>query len=275
MKILYAFALAICSSIVFAQGPQIPVSFSVYQGWDPIAKEGWLYLPADYNTSTKKYPVLLYNHGSGIYTKESLLTQGLPQLIAGGMRPDNIINPADGKAYSFIVLSIVQADNRSVPSQIRWLEKNYRIDLSRVYITGLSQGGAMSMYAIAQKGQDSVASKLAAAVPMSAPPEFTAGTYDYNLINKYKIHTWHLSGSSDSFTENGAKKDNRMANSVFPGSSFLTIFNAGHCCWNTYYNVSYKDPELQMNIYQWMLQYRRTELVPAVKFKSITLKKKS
>src|SRR5690349_6624982 len=69
----------------YAQGPQKLVTVPVGPGTTISA---WLYLPADYTTSTKNYPVLFFYHGQGeAGTNPNLMqSQGIPQLIANGMR---------------------------------------------------------------------------------------------------------------------------------------------------------------------------------------------
>src|SRR5215210_5410131 len=78
-----------------AQGPQKLVTVPVGSG---ISVKGWLYLPADYNNTSKSYPVVLFYHGAGEAGTDPfwLFNAGIPNLILNGMRPDNIINPADG-----------------------------------------------------------------------------------------------------------------------------------------------------------------------------------
>src|SRR5688572_11950742 len=67
------------------------------------------WLPADYNSNTNKYPIIIYLHGSGengtgpggLY---SLLNHSLPAKISQGWDPQ-ATNPADGQNYKFIVVS--------------------------------------------------------------------------------------------------------------------------------------------------------------------------
>jgi len=242
-------ALALC-----AQGPQQLVTVPVGPG---STVPGWLYLPADYNSTQKNYPVVLFYHGSGEAgtNPNSLLSNGIPALIAGGMRPDNIINPADGQAYSFIVLS---AQHWSwsplpdwIPTELAWLRQNYRIDTNRIYVTGLSAGGQESFNAVTFNSQ--VSSLIAAAVPMSPA---ALGPYDISMIGTYHIKTWFLSGASDPFTNN-AQLYHDQSNGAYPGSSRLTIYPGGHCCWRTYYNITWHDTASGQSIWEWLLTNQR------------------
>ena len=284
MKNLLTLLLVFSCIFVYAQGPQIAVtvptaSKSRWGYQNPATEQGWLYLPADYGSTTKRYPVVLFYHGSGKTDLNSLLTQGLTQVIAQGMRPDNIVSPKDGLSYSFIVLSLLDPTNWSpdaatLPSALRWLTTNYRINTDMVYVTGLSAGGTESLYTVISN--DSISKLVAAAAPMSTPP--SVDTTNFNLLNTYKIKTWFFAGTTDSYTAQGSVVYNRVANRVYPGSSTLTLFNAGHCCWNPYYDINYKDPVLGVSIWQWFLTNAKSSgvtLALPVKFKSIQLKRKS
>src|SRR6476661_13965 len=105
---------------------------------------GLTWLPPDYNTSTTKYPLIIFLHGSGeggdgVSGLNNLLIYGLPNRIANGWDPQ-AVNPVDGQNYQFIVVS-PQAPSAAHWSyswtQIQWILPNvisrYRIDTSRVY----------------------------------------------------------------------------------------------------------------------------------------------
>ena len=96
-----------------------------------------LYLPQDYASSEKVYPVLIYLHGSSLRGNDlnKLTTYGPPQQIKNG-RDFNciIVSPQcpDGKFWS--------TDNW-FDTLYAELKTNYRIDTKRVYLTGISMGG--------------------------------------------------------------------------------------------------------------------------------------
>jgi predicted peptidase len=245
----------------FSQGPQTLVTVPITP-WGNTA-QGWLYLPENYSTPGKKCPVVLFYHGIGEKGTDPyvLLNQGLPQLIAGGMRPDNIASPIDGRKYSFIVLSLQSAswspDPAWLPSEVKWLKENYRIDTNRIYVTGLSAGGESSFDAIVYN--DEVSSLITAAVPMSPAP---ITGYDSSLISKYKIHTWFLCGDQDTkgflpITQGYYD----MASLEYPGSSRFTIYPCGHGCWNEHYDINYVDPVYKESIWQWMLRWSKENLI--------------
>ena len=271
---LLVFSILLLTFISKAQGPQQLVTVP-YNTWTSAKVKGWLYLPADYATSTTNYPLVVFYHGLGEAGTDpnKLLSNGIPKLIASGMRPDNITSPADGKKYSFIVLSVQHwswsPDPAWLPYQLNWMKNNYRIDTNRVYVTGMSAGGQQSVRAASNN--DDVSRLVAAAVPMSPA---NAADFDPNLIQQNKIETWFFSGSTDGNYTQNATTYSTQCNRVYPGSSKLNIYSGGHCCWNTYYNTSWKDATTGLSVWEWMLQYSKepSEALP-VNFHSLDIKK--
>jgi len=237
-----------------AQGPQQLVSVPVGNG---ITVNGWLYLPADYQSSTKQYPVVLFYHGAGEAGTNPYLmfNNGIPQLISQGMRPDNILNPVDGQRYSFIVLSLQHwswsPDPEWLPLQVSWLKQRYRIDTSRIYLTGLSAGGQEVFKSIVTSA--SLSKLVAAAAPMSPP---AMGNYDMSLVRIYRIKTWFFSGNSDPLTPT-VQHYYAQCDSASPGSSRMYVYSGGHCCWNTCYNISWREPLSGLSLWQWFLAFRK------------------
>ena len=256
---LLLFSFLLFAYFTKAQGPQQLVTVP-YNTWSSAKVKGWLYLPEDYTTGTKNYPLVIFYHGLGEAGTDpnKLLTNGIPKLIAAGMRPDNITNPVDGKKYSFIVLSVQHwswsPDPAWLPYQVKWMTANYRIDTNRVYVTGMSAGGQQSFRAASN--DDNVSRLVAAAVPMSPA---NVSDYDPVLIEQNKIETWFFSGNTDGNYTVNATTYSSQCNMAYPGSSKLNIYSGGHCCWNTYYNISWKDPATNRSVWEWMLMNTKEE----------------
>jgi len=237
-----------------AQGPQQLVTVQVGTG---TTAKGWLYLPADYQTTTKKYPVVIFYHGAGEAGTNPYLmfNNGIPQLIKDGMRPDNILNPIDGQRYSFIVLSLQHfswsPDPEWLPFEISWLKDHYRIDTSRIYLTGLSAGGQQAFKTIVTNA--TLSNLVAASAPMSPP---AMGTYDLSLVRIYRIRTWFFSGNTDPITPS-VQQYYTQCDSASPGSSRIYIFNGNHCCWNNYYTTSWHDPQSGLSLWEWFLSFKK------------------
>jgi dienelactone hydrolase len=253
MKNAFIISMMMLSFAAKSQGPQQLVDVP-YDAWPGATVKGWLYLPADYNTSNKKYPVVFFYHGLGEAGSNpyQVLNNGIPQLIAGGMRPDNITNPVDGQKYSFIVLSVQHwawsPSPEWLPHELKWLKENYRIDTNRVYVTGLSAGGQGSFSATVQN--NAVSRLITAAVPMSPA---SVWPYDPTLINQNGIETWFFSGNADGGYTVNASNYSTDCNIQYPGSSKLNIYSGGHCCWTTFYNTTWKDPSSGYSVWEWML----------------------
>lgn len=102
-----------------------------------------LYLPDGYSIDNKKkWPLIVYLHGASLRgsSLNKLNKYGIPHLIE------------NGKKFQFIVVS------PQCPSKKRWytdkwfenlyaeITDKYRVDTSRVYLTGLSMGGEGAWY---------------------------------------------------------------------------------------------------------------------------------
>ncbi len=96
-----------------------------------------LYLPADYEKQDK-WPLMLFLHGAGERGSnlDLVKTHGPPKLIE------------QGKEFPFIVVSPQCALGHWWPSQtfelntlIDQIASQYKVDLDRIYVTGLSMGG--------------------------------------------------------------------------------------------------------------------------------------
>jgi dienelactone hydrolase len=272
MKKTLLFSILLFHFVANAQGPQQLVDVT-YDAWPGATVKGWLYLPTDYNSSSKKYPVVFFFHGVGEAGSNPylLLNQGIPNLIANGMRPDNITNPADGKQYSFIVLSVQHwswsPNPNWLPYELAWLKQNYRVDTNRVYVTGLSAGGQTSYSATILN--DNVSRLIAAAAPMSPAQVWP---YDPSLIGLNKIKTWFFSGNVDGGYTVNATQYSTDCNLLYPNSSKLNIYSGGHCCWNNFYTPSWHDASTGLSIWEWMLTNERPiQEALAVKFISLNI----
>jgi len=219
-------------------------------------------LPDNYSTDSKRYPLLLYIHGGGQFGNgdvdlPNLLSEGIPALLDTKMFPATITS--QGKVYSFIVLApqfILYPNNNDIQQFLDYARSNYSIDSSRIYVTGFSIGGRITCEYAAEK-----AASLAAIVPMAGACTGSVEDKCRNMAN-YNLPVWAFHNEQDEFinvyeTENFISTLNRFRPEV---PAKVTIFKQStallkHDAWTRATDPSYR--ENGMNIYEWMLQFKR------------------
>ncbi|MBC3789008.1 carboxylesterase family protein [Spirosoma utsteinense] len=142
-----------------------------------------LYLPKDYQSTSRSYPLVIYLHGGSQRGNDltKLNEYGPPQLVH------------QGKAFPFLIAS-PQCPAGKYWSTDNWLDSlysdllaTYRIDPKRVYLTGISMGGYGTW-------QTAVAypDKFAAIVPLCG------GCDDSTQICRIKhLPVWTFHGMAD------------------------------------------------------------------------------
>jgi hypothetical protein len=145
-------------------------------------------LPAAYDRDTLiKWPLIIYLHGG------SQRGTDLKKLYDSGI-PDQVYR---GRAFPFIIISPLGplhlrfSTNDWFPDFFREITGKYRIDTTRIYLTGHSLGGNGTWY-LAAKYPD----RFAAIAPMSG---FTSESIyiDRNIGNLMKIPLWAFHGKLD------------------------------------------------------------------------------
>ncbi len=189
-----------------------------------------LYLPEDYSQHGQKWPLVLFLHGSGERGDDINLVKrhGPPMLVS------------KGKQFPFILLSpqCPEGERWSVESLDKLLNKveaEFNIDLSRVYITGLSMGGYGTW-----KMLKAFPDRFAAAVPISG-----GGSTDF-ICELKDEPIWVFHGKKDKVVP--IEEDERMVKALKAcgsGIKFTIYPDAGHNAWTRTYN----NPE----VYEWML----------------------
>lgn len=135
----------------------------------------WEYLPSNYSeTSGEKFGLMIFLHGAG---EKGNGETTLNSLTDGGGWPTNLIAKS-GKTYPVIVLSPQCSEPGPTPpahqpcswwNQARLVEfaryaiQRYAVDKGRVYVTGLSMGGAGTLFLA--RGMPN---EIAAAIPICA-----------------------------------------------------------------------------------------------------------
>ncbi|HVB03610.1 MAG TPA: hypothetical protein VNE41_07800 [Chitinophagaceae bacterium] len=220
-------------------------------------------LPAKYSSTTQKYPLMIFCHGIGELGNGSasqlprVLRNGPPKLINNKTFPPSFT--VNGNTYSFIVISPqfkAWPQPADIQAVINYAIAHYRVDLTRIYLTGLSMGGGVT-WSYPAAGT-LYASRLAAILPIAgaAYPE----PFKTKPISETNLATWALQNQYDPTVPSWYSVDFvKYINAYIPTpnpKAILTLFNAsGHDSWDEAYNPAFK--QNNMNVYQWMLQYSR------------------
>lgn len=213
-------------------------------------------LPAGYDAG-KSYPLLISLHGmgqlgNGTNDLYKVRWYGVPRLVAQQQFPASFT--VNGETFSFIVIAPQfkrWPDYKDVNRMIRYAKRNYAVDESRVYVTGLSMGGGATWDHFKERG-----AKVTAIVPMAGSSYFTREKADKIAIRNPIVWAFHNLGDpvvSSFWTINYVNELNSKGLSI-PAKK--TIFNSlDHDCWTLACNPDYREDG--MNIYEWMLQYKR------------------
>ena len=220
------------------------------------------YLPQGYSSSgTATYPLLIFIHGIGELGDGSALN--LPKVMRNG--PPLLINKGtfpvsftvNNQTFKFIVLSpqfVKWPTAADINGVISYALSHYKVDASRIYLTGFSMGGG-AVWATASD----VAlynKRIAAIVPMAGA--YSATTARANVIADANIPVWAVHNDQDP-TVPVAYTNNFVAyikarNPSLPVKK--TIYSStSHNCWSRTYVPTYRENGL--NVYEWMLQFKK------------------
>lgn len=125
---------------------------------------------------------------------------------------------------------------------VLWAIKNYRIDPTRVYITGLSMGGEGAWFAMADDP-----SLYAAGAPVCG----RASSAEGGAVASGKVHVWAFHGEDDesiSFESHwNAIRGMRSVNKIL--IDFTVYERMGHNVWDKVY--------ANMSLYTWFLKWKK------------------
>ena len=241
--------LALTGSTVNGQNQTAKVS--------PAGTWFYEYLPPDYNASTNNYPIVFFFHGIGERGDTELdlvnvAKHGPPKYVKAGYKfPFILISPQLKK-------SIGSWQPAYMDEVVEYCKSYLRIDLSRVYVTGLSLGGggAWTYSQDARLGQ-----KLAAVAVVCG------GYNNPNLACNYgknNLPVWAFHGDADNVVnQNMTIRMVDAINACDPAPNplaKLTIYpGVAHNSWDNAYRT---DNVLHTpNVYQWLMQFRNEGLV--------------
>jgi len=198
-----------------------------------------LHLPKDYEQEeAKSWPLILFLHGAGEIgdNLEMLRVQALPKVIE---QKDD---------FPFIVVSPQCPSGSSWHNEFIALDElmqeiidNYKVDQSRLYLTGLSMGGFAAWdYAIVHPDW------YAAVIPICG-----GTSYPYNLDLIKEVPIWVFHGAKDDIVPIEESQIAVDALLNVGGKVKFTVYpEAGHDAWTETYN----NPE----VFQWLLEQSKS-----------------
>jgi len=214
-----------------------------------------VFIPANYNASTAKIPVIVFMHGSGEKGSDNVsqTNVGLGPLVKANAStfPSIVVFPqgpdGEGPPYNETF------DRITVAALDKTLTEYTKADPTRVYLTGLSYGGIRG-YEVAYRNP----AKFAAWVPISATicaPCLSAGAtqqqgFQLAAQGLKTVPIWEFHGQLDSQV---SVNDSRAIETAFKGNGdpyTLTVYaTGGHGIWDQVY--------ARADLWTWLYQQKR------------------
>lgn len=263
-----------------ASDRQLQKRFTSLDGTTPVWY--WEYLPADYASGARTYPLLVFFHGADESgpadgsTLAKVKRHGPPKLIAGDH--DMCFDTPAGREC-FIVVSPQNSRGwwtlDDTAGMVKHALTSYRVDPKRVYVTGLSMGGGATWgLATATEAGTSPAAwwaaKIAAAAPIcgAADSRVSHGGICNGIVGS-RLPVWAFHGDQDPTVSaslsrawvdkiNGQSSDHGyVCAQVGDPAAKLTLYaGVQHDSWTRTYDPAC-EVEPGRNLYQWLLSHRR------------------
>ncbi len=245
-----------------------------YISTNPKSNAYYEYLPQGYDPNgTAKYPLIVFIHGMGELgagtssTIQAVLNNGTPRQIYQGVFPTSFT--VNGVVTKPIVISPQFTEwpwASDINTLLDYLVTNYKVDIKRIYLTGLSMGGGVIWDYV--NFSAAYANRIAAIVPIcgaSWPNQNGA-----NIIAAANIAIWATHNDGDpTVTVNNTINFVNYVNAAPIAPTPLakkTIFSStSHDAWSRTYDLNFKENNL--NVYEWMLGFSKnavTNLAPIV-----------
>lgn len=221
-------------------------------------------VPRRYNESTTPYPLLVCFHGGGQFGNgnadlQEVLLEGVPKLLNEKKFPPSFM--VNSTPFSFIVIApqfVRMPTNSDIDALLTYLQSEFRVDSSRIYLTGFSLGARMLSNFAAYKP-----AKIAAITAMGGLPQINSDLQAkcQAMVNA-NLPIWNFHNRDDSaWSYSEAVKYIEVLNSLTPriAPRFTSFFpgegKAQHDSWTRTTNPDYREDG--KNIYEWMLSHSR------------------
>jgi predicted esterase len=222
------------------------------------------FTPPGYATEGNvKHPLIIFLHGvgekgNGTTELKNVANYGLPNMLKNGWDTKTTWN---GKTETFIVLSPQCPSiqwmwpQAYIDDLLKYAKENLRIDVNRIYLTGLSMGAGGSNRYLSTMPNG--ASNFAAAGVICTPNLFTDGKY----VAAAKLPYWAFHAKDDNivsytFSQIAVDKINAAGAEVKPKLTFWPT--GGHMVWDRVYKDTNYKWDNAINIYEWFLGQNKT-----------------
>lgn len=234
----------------------------------------YVYLPGGYEEKSHNYPLLIFLHGQPERGNGSSDASVLNKLLGNG--PPRLIKDKKWKPeYPMIVVSpqfhkVEDGENSDnwgggnpahLKKFIEHVKSTYRVNESRIYLTGLSHGGN-GVYDYLTKLDESE-SYIAAAAPIAAWG--ASSGFNKSRTTPIWVFVGDKDGSNFSTSVNFVTKYNAQTPAPEHDARISVFKDAGHDVWTRTYDgsgVGKADASydaFNMSLYDWMLQHTREE----------------
>ena len=208
----------------------------------PVCYDYLSYLPPEYhNDESGAWPLIIFLHGASLRGNdpEKIKKYGIPKLIE------------EGKDFNFIVISPQcplykdwSTDNW-FPCTYREILHNYRVDTSRIYLTGLSLGGEGTWY-ISQQHPE-----IFTAIAPVCGQSSKIKSIRKNIDKIGSLPVWIFHGAGDKvhpIQESDIMYE--LLKDVNPVVKYTRYPDLGH---GATHDTAYKNPAL----YEWFLSFKK------------------
>lgn len=281
-KLFISLLLVLSSFFSFSQGPQTIITIPSDHQNTPFPT--LVYTPIGYSSNpTRTYPLIVFLHGSGegsntavndpTYLAGGYLSKiygnsnagGPAYYIAQNKWPDSFLDPITGKTDQYIVISPQAPGWSTASAQLNYILQNfinmgYRVDINRIYLTGLSAGGQGLFDYTVHNGV--VPFYPAAAIAPMSMATSTPSNAQVQTTLSDNVYVWGFGSESDIFgivTHLYIVGSYGGNNGPTPPSlgdhGMFTSYAGGHCCWGQFYDPNFKQNNI--SLYQWFLTHSR------------------
>ncbi|MEJ2512566.1 MAG: PHB depolymerase family esterase [Anaerolineales bacterium] len=205
-----------------------------------ISLQYLLYTPKNYHSSEKDLPLVLFLHGIGERGTDLELVKlfGIPKEIENGVEfPFLVVSPQCPED------TIWANELDALHALLGHIIETYRVDTSRIYLTGLSMGGNGAWHLAA-----SYPSMFAAVVPICGWANTLIGFPERIKVLR-DVPVWVFHGEKDEIVPLKGSQELVDVLKANQGNVKFTVYpNTDHDSWTQ----TYANPEL----YEWLLQQR-------------------